>query len=384
MAASLASFLYPIILLGALQGFITGGLLIFSKKRAYANRLLGVVILLIALASFNLYGSYKGWFGSAWLSFFATLIPFVMVMPIGPLIYFYVQAYTNPSFTISKKQRVHFLPSVIDLGPSLTVIVFLAGLLLHLFKNNSPAWGNFISAYNVYADIPRWASLTIYVWLSVKHLYKIKEGKPGSPTLHAADYKWLKQFLYAMMILQCVWLVFLIPYIMPKYSNKLLDTFDWFPLYIPMAVLVYWLGIKGYLASQQVIEEKKDVSPQTAIPEHIIRQTKSMLEKVMQHDKLYLNPNLTVDTLSQHINLPPKTISAVLNQYMYTSFNEFINRYRVEAFKVKVMQPETENLTIAGIAADCGFNSLATFQRTFKQVTGMSPSAFRKGELAVS
>ncbi|MEI9807657.1 MAG: helix-turn-helix domain-containing protein [Bacteroidota bacterium] len=37
-----------------------------------------------------------------------------------------------------------------------------------------------------------------------------------------------------------------------------------------------------------------------------------------------------------------------------------------------------EQLTIAGVAAECGFNSQATFQRTFKEITGIAPSAYRK------
>jgi AraC-like DNA-binding protein len=67
----------------------------------------------------------------------------------------------------------------------------------------------------------------------------------------------------------------------------------------------------------------------------------------------------------------------VLNQHLHTSFNEFVNEYRVSAFKQKLCTDEVKHLTIAGIAAECGFNSQATFQRTFRQVTGLSPSEFK-------
>jgi len=73
-----------------------------------------------------------------------------------------------------------------------------------------------------------------------------------------------------------------------------------------------------------------------------------------------------------------KIISAVLNQHLQKSFNEFVNQYRVNEFKEKIQSPQTNNLTIAGIALECGFNSQATFQRTFKEITGKSPSEFRK------
>jgi AraC-like DNA-binding protein len=82
--------------------------------------------------------------------------------------------------------------------------------------------------------------------------------------------------------------------------------------------------------------------------------------------------------MSVKTGIPQKTISAVLNRHLQKSFNEFVNEYRVNAFKAKVVQPELSHLTIAGIALECGFSSQATFQRTFKEMTGKSPSAFRK------
>ena len=124
--------------------------------------------------------------------------------------------------------------------------------------------------------------------------------------------------------------------------------------------------------------KKKAASPATELPEEIILQTKDALLKAMEADRLFLNPELNVSVLAQQITIPQKTISAVLNQHLQKSFNEFINGYRVEAFKQKIGQPDNKHLTIAGVAAACGFNSQATFQRTFKEITGMSPTAYLK------
>jgi len=101
----------------------------------------------------------------------------------------------------------------------------------------------------------------------------------------------------------------------------------------------------------------------------------------MQEDQLFLNPGLSLTILSQHSGIPQKTISAVLNQHLHKSFNEFINEYRVAAFKERIQKRESNQLTIAGIGLECGFNSQATFQRTFKEITGMSPSEFRKNAM---
>ena len=303
-------------------------------------------------------------------------------MPLGPLIYFYVKCTLDPTFKLTKKQRPYFYPVIIDLVPSATVIIFIIGLVLGVFKNKPGPWGNFIDDYNVYADIPRWASITFYVWLSARYL-----RKKNAAHLQKSTLTWLKQFILVFIVFQTIWLGYLVPYIIPKYSNKLLDTFDWYPIYIPMAAIIYWLGIKGYMAAhmpQTQAAATKAQPPHLALSAASITTAVELLKRCMETDRLFLNPALNLDAVAQHTGLPHKTISSVLNQHVHKSFNEFVNEYRINAFTEKMQQPGTENLTIAGIAFDCGFNSQATFQRTFKQVTGMSPTEYRKTALITS
>jgi AraC-like DNA-binding protein len=229
----------------------------------------------------------------------------------------------------------------------------------------------------VYADIPRWMSVTIYVWLSSKYLQAYKTINNDALNGQAINFKWLQQVIKVFMIFQAIWFIYLVPYVIPKYSNWVVDTFDWYPIYIPMAAIVYWLGIKGYIL-QANPQSKKSIPASNSLSEEIIEQTTAALVKAMETDKIFLNPELSLSILSRHTGIPQKTISTVLNQYLQKSFNEFINSYRVEAFKEKICQAGMEQLTIAGVAAECGFNSQATFQRTFKDMTGMSPSAYQK------
>jgi AraC-like DNA-binding protein len=65
-----------------------------------------------------------------------------------------------------------------------------------------------------------------------------------------------------------------------------------------------------------------------------------------------------------------------LNNHLNKSFNEFVNEYRIEEVKKRLVEKGNEHLTISGIALDCGFNSQATFQRAFKHVTGVSPKEY--------
>jgi AraC-like DNA-binding protein len=189
----------------------------------------------------------------------------------------------------------------------------------------------------------------------------------------------MQQFVRIFLIFQVIWLLYLVPYVIPRYTNFMLDTFKWYPVYLPLAIMIYWLGIRGYLVSSRVsTTAKRNGAGQSIYKLNVIEETVLLLQKAMEDDKVYLNPNLSLSLMAQHTGLPQKTISSVLNQHLQKSFNEFVNHYRVEAIKTKLQQETANNLTIAGVAMECGFNSQATFQRTFKDLTGMSPSEFRK------
>ncbi|WP_379092581.1 helix-turn-helix domain-containing protein [Pedobacter sp. UC225_65] len=372
----LNDILNTVILFGCLQGFITSILLFFLKKNKLTNRLLAALIFVIVLASINLYGSYVNWFDIKFLQFFTQLLPMVVIMPLGPLLYFYMRSFIEPNFKIEKRFKYHFYPVLVDLIPSFTIIIYIIGLYSGLLNRNPKPWVNFIEQFNVYADIPRWASMTIYVGLASKYL---STAKLGLTSISETNLNWLKQFINVFTCFQGIWLLYLIPYVIPSYTNKILNAFGWYPIYLPLAILVYWLGIKGYMISHtQYLEIKRVRDIKNLLSDDDLITIAKSLQTAMEIEKLYLNPNMNLNTLAKHVHSSPRIASAVLNQHFHKSFNEFVNGYRVEEFKKKFSSSEFDHLTITGIALECGFNSQATFQRVFKESTGLSPSKFRK------
>ena len=370
-------FLYTIILLGAIQGIIVCCLLYFARKKTLSTRLLAAIIGLITLPGIHLYFHYTGWFEINSLSLFIhDILPLVVIMPLGPLIYFYIRSLLDPGFSIGHKERLHFIPAIIDLLPKLAALVFYAGKLFGWSPITRDRLAELVDTYSQYADLPRWVSMTIYVLLSVRFLkiyrQQQKAAEANNPVMRS-----LQLFTVLFVVYQLIWLVFLVPYILPSYSGWLLAAVGWFPVYIPLAILIYWLGIKGWLMAQSANDNGKK-SRTNILSEPEVNDAFGLLKRSMEQDQLYLNPELNLEKLSQHTGLSPKNISAVLNQYRETSFNHFINQYRVEEFKQRLSKPGGEHLTIVGLAMECGFNSPATFQRTFKQYTGLSPTAFRK------
>lgn len=363
----MTAFFYLLVLLGSVQGCITAVLLYVKKPRLLSNRLLAFAVILIALPGLHLYGHYTGFFGSAgFTDLLHALVPWVAVMAVGPLLYFYTQSALDNSFRIEGRMYLHFVPVVIDLFPKLMELVFLAGGLSWWDRQT---FSSHLDTYNLYADIPRWLSLAYYIQVSARFIAAKENG-------HSAIFNRTRRFIAAMGILVWIWFLYLIPYLIPSLNAVLKDTVGWFPVYIPLSLLIYWIGITAFYQSpgnEPAATKRTEIAP---FPQALLEQTARQLILCMESDKLYLDPALDLPRLSETIQVPAKLISATVNQYMDRSFNQFVNEYRVEEFKRRILEPGAENMTLPGLAASCGFNSPATFQRSFKQITGLTPTEF--------
>jgi len=372
----LTGFLNAVILLGALQGFIISCLLFLGKPGSIACRLQAALLFLIASACLTIYLNSQPWYQSnEWLQICDAILPLIMVMPMGPLLYFYIRASSENDFSLSKKYRVHFYPVLIDLLPKLFVLAILVGALLKFYNRLPFNPGVIIDTYNTYADLPRWISLSIYVYASWRYLSGARAGK---------NTNWLKNCVRVFAAFQVLWFLFLIPYLIPGVGNGLLSLVDWYPIYVPLAVLVYWFGMNGYwVARQSGSSGKSPAGVVSNMPEGQIEDFAQRIIQAVEVDQLYLDADLSLARLSDYTGLSQKQISAILNQHLQTNFNEFINRYRVQAMEARILSEDFTQLSIAGIAMECGFNSVATFQRSFKQVTGLTPSQYRKNSAQI-
>lgn len=98
----------------------------------------------------------------------------------------------------------------------------------------------------------------------------------------------------------------------------------------------------------------------------------------MQTEKPYLDEELSLQKLSLLMKVSTHQLSQTINQGFNTNFYKFVNGYRIEEVKKKLKDPEFEKYSILGIAFESGFNSKSTFNKIFKEETGITPSEFKK------
>lgn len=102
---------------------------------------------------------------------------------------------------------------------------------------------------------------------------------------------------------------------------------------------------------------------------------------IMEAKKPYLEPELSLRTLAEQLDLPPNQLSQLLNEGFDQNFSEFVNAYRLEAFKQKVADPTKQSLTLLALAYESGFNSKTVFNTYFKKTMGQTPNQYRKSML---
>ncbi|MDW3193745.1 MAG: helix-turn-helix transcriptional regulator [Cytophagales bacterium] len=102
------------------------------------------------------------------------------------------------------------------------------------------------------------------------------------------------------------------------------------------------------------------------------------LNVLLQQEKVFVIPDLTLQELSNKMHIKSAALSGFFSTSLGRNFNEVINEHRVEEVKRLMRDPNTDpKATLMELAYKAGFNSKATFNRIFKEMTGMTPKAFK-------
>ncbi|MFK7787268.1 MAG: helix-turn-helix domain-containing protein [Crocinitomicaceae bacterium] len=360
-----------VLTIGAVQGIVFSFILFRSSKyNKTANRILAAILILLSyrlliqtLRLFGL-GYYDGWY------YFMIDLSWAH----GALLYFYTKAQIRPNLRFKWKYLLHFIPLVLQIV--ISVFVRLQNLYWDGTKE-SLSWLGYY-AYSFWMNKP-----TIYIVASVLIIiYSLKARKilassHESLDIPATKSKWIKRIIHAFLIYFVLVLIVLVAdLILFKSINHswyfYFMRFYFYPFFIGIAILTYWIGLEGFSRrndpeiSVRTKVDPKDLEQLEAIAERI--------QKAMRDDKLYKNPELSVNNLAKELNLKPYLISKSLNAVFNKRFNDFVNEYRVEEFQRLLKDSDNSKYTLLSLALESGFNSKSSFNRAIKKQLGISPS----------
>lgn len=350
-----------LILFGAVQGLLFGIFLLFNRRHPGA-RYLAVFVFVLA------YNGFETFNWSAQLDkyiLFFDLFPFIVIFALGPALYLYVNSVLFPERKLQGKTVLWFFA---PFAFQAFVRVLLVGYVFLILFNvvDERVGANWLLDW--YARYSEPFSIIVFLGFLIASVishrkYRRTLGNRPREAQRIAG-RWIGALLFFMVILGVAWPMTVI---VPAFLDVDGGAY-YYPIELGLVLFIYWIAMTGYHRTRVIFNNNRKPASVKGAAVNVAR-----LLKLMEDESPYLDPELTVVKLSAAVGLSPKELSALINQQLNTSFNDFVNRYRVDEVCRRLNDPDYRHLTITGLALECGFNSQATFQRAFKSHTGVSP-----------
>lgn len=156
-----------------------------------------------------------------------------------------------------------------------------------------------------------------------------------------------------------------------------------FVLLIPSLIfstLLFFIGYLGYMQNHTVVDLETEVlHSENLSPKNI--NTSKLNEKLLDlfiNEAIYKNPDLKITHLSEKLHTNRTYISKHINTEFSCTFNDFVNRYRIEEAKRLLIEDSSKTYSLNYISEKSGFGSMGSFMRIFKEFEGITPGQYRE------
>lgn len=353
-------------LVAAMQGlFIALVLYRWGRGDRQANRLLAVVMLLFAVTmiEYVLYWTHcLGQFPH--LAELSSQFPFLL----GPLMWLYLRTiYTGNK--IKYPDWLHFVP------------FFVAMLLLMPWYLLDAAGKQAI--FNGEARFPLEApTINLLIYSRILHMlgyaawnavFIARQPRVGITTAWA----WTLNGFYTG------YLVAYTSYFVLYWTRLLNPQWD-YQVSAAMTAFIYLIAYSGYV-QPAVFEGYRWTEPDAPVkyrnsgltPE-ASRSLLQNLNLLMEQEKIYHDPDISLEKLALALNASKHHVSQVINEHEGSSFFEYVNQLRVEEARQLLAETSRSDMHVIEVAYAVGFNNKASFNAAFKRATGMTPTEYRR------
>jgi len=368
-----------ILIIGFFEALFLAALLYSQKQKSLSDHILGGFFLLYALNfALSYLEFYNRTHGFPYPFFINTAPPFILLH--GPALWFYIKSLTAQNFRFKAVYLLHFLP----------FMAMITELSLNFYTQPSQTRIALVSEgtvtdkifYKVFVVAIAISTLGYFSWGLMMLRRYTRKIKTYFSDIGNIDLSWLKILLKtALVVYGIINLIYIIDLFVTvaTFGALQLASFTLGAIYI---VVLGFFGLrqgnlfetrKINLNLEQALARQEEQKQTTPSKEELF--VHRLLEH-MKTQKPFLDPDLNLAKLSDRMDVTPEYLSKILNIHLHRSFFDLVNRYRTDEFKRRCREDRPENLTLMGIAYECGFNSKATFNRVFKNLTGMTPGEY--------
>ncbi|MEX0617593.1 MAG: AraC family transcriptional regulator [Pseudohongiellaceae bacterium] len=133
-----------------------------------------------------------------------------------------------------------------------------------------------------------------------------------------------------------------------------------------------------YVSLSRVISKVTDSGDENA-PENMVTFDAEGFNRVFRDGKLYREAGLTISSLAKKLNLPEYRLRAFIHKQLgFRNFNAMLHKYRIEEASSVLADGKNRNLPVLTIALSVGYQSITPFNNAFREITGVTPSEYRK------
>ena len=326
------------------QGVTTVVWLLLLAKQP-ANRWLALLLTGLTFQVVDYFLSRSGvYYHYRWLYF----TPLFFSWGFGPLLYGYVQARLAKSISL---RWWHFVPVAIQ-------VLFYTVLMCQSLATKAWFWQTVHKPYTRFIEYYISCLLILYFlyrsWQTVQQTDNRESRLKG--------------------LLQGVGLFYVVAAIDPLINSIYLSPQDpkFFLTAQVLPFLVYTIALLGRGHNRFQSEVKKQ--PAVVVKD----EHQEQIQRAVIDNKMYQDPDLTLASLAEYLNLSPNVISRTINAGFGQSFTDYINTYRIAEVKRRLDAGDAVRMTILALALDAGFSSKTTFNRVFKERMGHTPKEYIK------
>ena len=106
-----------------------------------------------------------------------------------------------------------------------------------------------------------------------------------------------------------------------------------------------------------------------------VKKKSSVMGAIVEYVEKNYKSTISLSTISQSLGYDYCYFSKIFRQLFSMNFNEYLNIYRFNAACALLIESD---MSITGISYESGFQSVRSFNNTFKRYSGVSPSEWRR------
>jgi AraC-like DNA-binding protein len=148
----------------------------------------------------------------------------------------------------------------------------------------------------------------------------------------------------------------------------------------PISLVVDTFALEENYANASVQNEIEGNAAASLFSPEYVENIETLLQESIKK-QTYLEPKCSLSNMSDEIGIPAHHLTYYFNNIKKESFSNWRNQLRV-VYVIRILdQGKSNQLTIEAIGEQVGFKSYSTFIRSFKKVTGKTPSDYLESKL---